>query len=381
MHEYGEIPNDVRIRPYLPLMPNMWRIFQKLGWERTTDYIQECEEIAYLFFEGRLNESINTSRLVLQEVIKEPEKVLSFLTAIPPITIRSDLLQGTIKLLGGDSLDVTWVAMSDFTQEVFIFLNTHLEDGIPVDWWIVNKDDELLDRRHMKLGHKIKDLPRKLNDFTKFAMKATDVLRDIRNERTPEWATSDYIVAPVGVSYAVDLFFTPSNFECLEKQWLGFGSKEKYKLPDYMFTIYPFFSLMKMMFVSGRESFISKASGLATKGHLYLQPLEKPIYDRFNNNMPVIIDIMKEIYSEGIPFPIQTIKSSMPNEKKKSEPDIRFQKTYPNGKFITLEDIDVTFEEALNGVYTDITIDTDPSEKIDESRILSKGIGTNTVIL
>ncbi|MHA1405145.1 MAG: hypothetical protein ACTSSI_15375, partial [Candidatus Helarchaeota archaeon] len=44
-------------------------------------------------------------------------------------TIRWNLCQGTTKLIGGESIDVIWIALSDFNQDVFRFLNTHLEDG------------------------------------------------------------------------------------------------------------------------------------------------------------------------------------------------------------------------------------------------------------
>jgi len=381
MNSYGDIPDDVRAKPFFPLMQNwIWKIFQELGWEKTEKYIHVAEDCAYFFFEDRLNESIKTSQAVHKGDIIEFDKILSYIIAIPPLTIRSDLLQGTTKLIGGESLDVIWIPMSDFNQEVFMFLNVHLEDGIPVDWWIVNKEDELLDRRHMKLGYKIREMPTRMKDFTKFGNRITEVLRDIRNERTPQWALSDYITAPVWVSYAVDLFVTCSNFETLAGMWQGWGAKEKYKLPDYMFTLHPWPSILNMMFVGGMESLIYKLSGLTTKGLLYLQPIEERTMEHFHNNIPVVIDILKRIYEKGIPFPIQTIKSTMPNVKNKSNPDIRFQRKYPKGKFITLEDLDISYDEAINGIFTKIDINTDPSEKIDASKIISRGIGTETVV-
>jgi len=378
-NNYGDIPEDVRAKPFLPTMQNwMWKIFKTLGWEKTEQYIHVAEDCAYYFFEERLNESIRTSQAVHNGRITEHEKVLSYITAIPPLTIRSDLCQGTTKLIGGESLDVTWIPMSDFNQEVFKFLNTHLEDGVPVDWWIVNRDDELLDRRHMKLGIKIRDMPTKLKAFTKFGTKVKEVLMDIRNERTPQWSSSHYITAPVWVSYAVEEFMASSNFESIAGMYQGWAAKDRFKLPDYCFTLHPWPTILNMMFQGGSASLQYKLSGLTTKSYLYIQPIEKRTMQHFHDNMPVAVDLMKESYAKGFPFPIQTIKSTLPNLKDKSNPGMRFQKEYPKGNFITMEDLNISFEDAVNGVFTDITHETDPGEKVDESRIISRGIGVGT---
>ena len=378
---YGDIPEDVRAKPFLPTMQNwMWKIFKTMGWEKMEKYIHVAEECAYYFFEDRLNESIKTSQAVYSGKYKESEhaKILSYITAIPPLTIRSDLCQGTTKLIGGESLDVTWIPVSDFNQEVFMFLNTHLEDGIPVDWWIVNRDDELLDRRHMKLGYKIRDMSTKIRDFTKFGNKIKDVLMDIRNERTPQWGLSHYIVAPVWTSYAVEEFMASSNFESIAGMYIGWAAKDKFNLPDYCYTLHPWPSILNMMYMGGMQALIYKLSGLTTKSQFFIQPIEKRTMQHFHDNMPEAVDLMKELYNEGFPYPIQTIKLTLPNIKKKDQPDIRFQKQYPKGNFITLEDLNITFEDAVNGIFTDITHETDPSEKITESRIISRGIGSGT---
>ncbi|MHA1405304.1 MAG: hypothetical protein ACTSSI_16190, partial [Candidatus Helarchaeota archaeon] len=370
-NNYGDIPEDVRAKPFLPTMQNwMWKIFKALGWEQMEKYIHVAEDCAYYFFEDRLNESISTAQAVYNGKITEHEKVLSYITAIPPLTIRSDLCQGTTKLIGGESLDVTWIPLSDFNQEVFMLLNTHLEDGIPVDWWIVNRDDELLDRRHMKLGYKIRDMPTRMRDFTKFGNKVKSVLMDIRNERTPQWNSSHYITAPVWTSYAVEEFMASSNFESIAGMYFGWATKDKYKLPDYCYTLHPWPSILNMMYMGGMEALIYKLSGLTTRSQFYIQPIEKRTMQHFHDNMPSAIDLMKESYAEGFPFPIQTIKLTMPNIKSKNA-EIRFQKQYPKGKFIKMEDLNITFEDAVNGIFTNITHETDPSEKIDESRIIS----------
>jgi hypothetical protein len=380
MFYYADIPDEWKIKPYLPLMPNLWQFYQELGWKRTTDYFKECQESAYDFFEDRLNESIKTSELIFRGKIKKPEQVLSYVISIPPVTIRSDLIQGTTKLLGGDSFDVTWVALDDVSQEIFILLNAHCEDGIPVDWWMVRSDDELLNRRHMKLGYKIRNLPIRMKNFNKAASKIFDVLKDIRNERSPWWAQSDYTVSIVWVSYAVELFIQGSNYETLAKIYDGWAARELFGLPDTLFSMYSKLpSVLFSMFYAGKQSILSKLTHLTTGGHLYCQPIEERTLKRHKDSTPEIFDILKRRdMDKGVPFPIQSLTSTMPNIKRKSEPDTRFEVKYPGKKFINVEDMGLTFDELIQGVYFDITAETQPDEKLDESRVLSKGIGSKT---
>ncbi len=380
MFYYADIPEDAIIKPFMPIMPIIWQFYQENGWEMTQKFLEECEDCAYYFFEDRLNESIKTAQYVFKGKFSDPDKVLSYVIVVPPITIRADLIQGTVKLLGGESFDVTWVAMNDLTQEIFIFLNAHCEDGIPVDWWIVRSDDEILDRRHMKYGWKIREIPQKTKDLKTTALRVLDVLRDIRNERTPQWATAQYIVAPVWVSFAVDLFLEISNFETLATMWEGRFAHQNYGLPDSLFAIHPFPSILNAMFLSGKHGFMSRAAHLVSEGHLYFQPIEERTYDRFANNLPEINRMMEKMVMEtGLPYPIQSLNSTLPNVKKKDNPDIRFQAKYPDGDFIKMKDSELDWDDVRIGTYFDITTDTSPGEKLDPSRILSRGIGSKTI--
>ena len=380
MFSYADIPDDWSIKPYIPLMPNFWQFYQELGWKRTTDYFEECQGSAYDFFEDRLNESIKTSELVFKGQIKEPEKVLSYVISVPPVTIRSDLVQGTTRLLGGDSFDVTWVALDDVSKEVFILLNAHCEDGIPVDWWIVRREDELLDRRHMKLGYKIRNLALRTKNFNKAGMRIFDVLKDIRNERTPWWAQSSYTVSTVWVSFAVELFIQGSNYETLAKVYDGWAARDLYGLPDELFSMYSKLpSVLFNMFYAGKQSIVSKLAHLTTGGHLYCQPIEERTLERHKTSTPEIYDLLRRRdMDRGVPFPIQTLGSTMPNIRRKKEPDKRFKVKYPSNNFINVEDMGLTFEDLISGVYFDITNETQPDEKLDETRVLSKGIGSKT---
>jgi len=84
----------------------------------------------------------------------------------PVIPLRADLTQGTMKLLYGDSLDMTFFALTDLDQELLFLLNGHMENGIPVDWWLIGPDDEVFERRHIKYGFKLKDAFKNSRDIT-----------------------------------------------------------------------------------------------------------------------------------------------------------------------------------------------------------------------
>ena len=380
MNLYGDIPEDTAIKPYLPIMRGVWDFYQQLGWELTTQLFEEFEKCAYYFFEDRLNESIKTSRAIMNGKLNEEQakKTLSYIITLPPVTIRSDLTSGTTKLVGGESFDVTWIALSDISKEVFIFLNAHCEDGIPVDWWIVRSDDELLDRRHMKLGIKIRDMPKKLKNINQLASRIRSVLFDIRNERTPEWGQSLYLVAPVWVTACANYYCAGTNFETQGEIYDGWGAKKIYNLPEPCFTFDPFPTILSALFNSGRESWIQKICQLLTEGQMYYQPIEERTRNYFHESFPEMFDILLTRIAKGLPFPIQSINAEMPNVKNKNNPDDRFQLKYPSKEFINTDDLGLSLDELVAGVFFDITPETKPGTKIDESIILSKGVGMTT---
>ncbi len=378
VHTYGEMPDDLYLKPFLPLLSFLWRVYKKLGWDGVDNYERIGDEGIYDFFETRLNESIYTCKDVIDGKITEPEKVLSYIIMIPSLVIRSDLVIGTQKLFGGDSADVTFAVVHDYNAELLILLNCHIEDGIPVDWYLIREQDEILDRRHMKYGYKLREIPRRAKDMTKSANILMDVLKDIRNERTPQWSDADYYVGSVISSWAINLLCIPSNYESAGETYDGWASKEIYKLPDYTFTLHPYPSAFNMFFYKGRKDFCKIVASLTTNMNFYIQPFEPRNLELIRTRVPELFAIYQDqVLNEGVPYPIQTINSQYQNIKSK-DPNIRFEKKYPKGDFITPDDIGLDFEEFLQGVYLDVNHET-PAKKIDESKILSTGIGRNTI--
>ncbi len=376
---YGELSDDLNIKPYLPLFSFLWKVYKELGWEDGLDnYEAMGAESIYKFFETRLNESILTAKDVMANKIEIPEKILSYILMLPNTPIRSDLSIGINKLFGGDSCDVTFCAVNDTDNSVLALLNCHEEDGIPVDWWMIKEDDELLDRRHMKYGHKLRDIPKKAKNIKMGAVRLQDVLKDIRNERTPQWSDSGYFSATLLSSWAINLLCVPSNYEALGDMYDGWASKELYGLPDYTFALLPFPTAFSMFLMQGRDGFMMKLGSLTTQLKLYVLPWEEENYNIIKTRAPGVFNMYKKsIETEGVPFPIQSLNSEYPNIKKK-DPNIKFDRTYPSGQRIMLEDLGLTFDEFTKGVYLNIDNETTP-QKVGKETIISRGIGRNTV--
>lgn len=380
VHTYGEMPDDLYLKPFLPILSFLWRVYKEHGWEGVDNYEAMGDEGIFDFWERRLNEGIYTARDVIDGKFPQPERVLSYIIMLPSLSIRSDLAIGTQKLFGGESTDVTFATVKDQDADLLLLLNCHVEDGVPVDWYMIREDDDILNRRHLKYGYKLREIPRRMKNMKKSALMLMDILKDIRNERTPQWATSNYFVGTVISSWAINLMCIPSNYEGIAETYDGYASKEKYKLPDYTFGLHPFPSAFNIFLLQGRNDFSKKIASLTTNMDLYIQPFEPRNLELIRTRVPHLFKIYKDqIENEGVPFPIQTLDSTYPNLKSKN-PNIRFDKKYPKGDFIKPEDLELSFEEFLKGVYLDVNHET-PAKKIDKSKILSMGIGRDTKFL
>ncbi len=382
IHTFGEIPDEIRFKPYMPLFPNTWGLYRKFGWDEFHQFNISAEEGCYDFFETRFNETIATSEDVLSEKLEDPAKILSYLLVLPNVAIRADLLQGTSKLFAGESVDCTYIIVKHDTQEVFALLNGHLEAGLPVDWWFVRPDDELLDRRHMKIGYKLREIPSRIKDLRKSSLRLIDVLKDIRNERTPQWAGAHYFVVNAYETFALNLLYEPSSYESICQGYNGWAAKEIYHLPDYAFALIPWPEMINIFLFQGRHEFAKKLASLATHGHLYISPFEEKNRDLIIRLHPHIYNWYKtEKIGRGVPKPIQTLNCEFPNIKNKKDPDNRFAPKYPLGEWIHPKNLGLTDEELSKGVYLDVTHETPLDAKIDEAHVISIGIGRNTRFL
>ena len=167
--------------------------YTQAGYGKFEEIMPIIPDIAYDFIKLRLDEAIMSAQDCINGKLKDPEKTMAYMLFPPITTVRCDLQQGLSKLLYGDSIDISFVIFYDLTGEIVFIFNGHCEDGIPIDWWLVGPDDEdVLERRHMKYGYKIKDIPTIAKGMEKSGDMLLGILQDIRNERSPQWASSTY---------------------------------------------------------------------------------------------------------------------------------------------------------------------------------------------
>ena len=134
---YGDIPDSFVMKQYYPLGRHTWDIFEELGTEYWDVGIGALSKPGALndFFMARLNNSIETSRLVMNGTISEEDSQNMFTYSLfPPIfCVWSDLQQGFQKLMLGTSVDATFILLDDKNQEMFFALNTHQDLGGQVE--------------------------------------------------------------------------------------------------------------------------------------------------------------------------------------------------------------------------------------------------------
>jgi hypothetical protein len=317
-------------------------MYKKTGLSYYEKANAKLNEILYPTFKLRLDESLMTAKYTIEGKLKQPNKTFSYMLFPPVGGIRADLQQGAMKLLYGDSCDTTFVVADDISSEIKFLVNAHLENGIPVDWWIDGPNDELLERRHRKYGFKIRETPQRIKKMTKIGLTLIDLLKDIRNERAPQWFRATYQICVLWTSGMLNAIGEPSNFETWAFIYDGIKAKDL-GLPDYYHCYCPWPPLIKTITMMGRNGFINLICGLSIEGRLVIQPIEPESLEILKKDFPEIIDLWVNIQwiKKGVSTPAMTLACKLPDFKKKStykdgprHHDLCFQISYNISLFI-----------------------------------------------
>ncbi len=357
---------------------------------------QDQQDLLNDFFIARLNNSIETSRMVVEGSISEEDsqKIFTYSLFPPIFCIRSDLQKGFQKLMLGESVDTTFILLDDQTQELFFLLNTHQQDGVPVDWFNINPQDEILDRRHMKYGYKLRAFPKRMkNNLPKVAKSIIDILKDIGNERTPKWSISPYSVAIAWMGAAVNSIYMLSSVESIISLQDYFNAKRVYKLPMEWVGSFPTPPTLNSFTFMDRPVFGARFGGLTSGNNLYLAGMEDHIYDWSMNELSEMMKITyhrawgynstPEDEHHGTLLPDAESHYHPPIFKKKIYEQELFDFIYDQASFstypkLTMETFNLDFDTARKGVYTDITNLTTDKDEINESNIISLGLAKDT---
>ncbi len=380
-HYYGEIPDDYRSKEYLLLCPHIFRCFRELGLEYIERVYPKYQKILPEATQYRFSNMIFTSKEIVEGKILPDMAEKIILYTIPHVmSVRADLQMGLQKLLFGDSTDISFLILDDKTNELFHVTNLHSENGIPVDWWVVNHGDELLNRRHMKHGIRLKDIPKKTSNYLKATKMVRELLLDIRNERTPQFSHSMYSLSTVNSSMMFNLFAELSNYEIFNTIWMGMNSKRVYKMPDQLFTLYPSPPLIGTLTYLSMREWTSKLVGLASGRRLVLHQVEDLAIDWIKEEFPEILPmVLLDQWKAGIPNPGMTMGCDIPDKKEKLlDQTGNLVRHYPQGQRLTLEDLEIPEEEAFKGYLTNITDENLLDLLISKKNLISQNMGRFT---
>ncbi|NVM30920.1 MAG: hypothetical protein HWN65_18915 [Candidatus Helarchaeota archaeon] len=381
MHDYEEIPDSYKSKEYLLLCPHIFRCFRELGLEYFDNIYPEYKKILPEATNYRFSNMIFTSKEIMEGKIPPEQAEKIILYTIPHVmSVRADLQMGLLKLLFGDSTDISFLILNDENNEIFHVTNLHAENGIPVDWWQVDSEDELLERRHIKYGYKLREIPSKTKNLIKASKMIRDTLMDIRNERTPWWQASMYSLSSVNTACMFNLFAELSNYEMFNLIWMGLNTKRIYGMADQLFNLYPSPPLIGTLAFLLRREWTSKLVGLASGRRLVLHQVEDVAIDWIKEKFPEALSIMLlEQWKQGIPNPRMSMACDIPEDKDKmlnESGDLVRQ--YPEGSRLTLENLEVPQDEGFKGYLTNIT-DEDPLDlSISKQNLISKNMGRFT---
>jgi len=382
LYNFGDIPEDSRTKYFLPLSRHVFKVFRKFGTEYMETIFPKFKQVQYDVTKSRWDNMIYTGTKIQSGEIPPQDAEQTMLYTVPHVvTCRADLQVGSNKLLYGDSCDVSFAILDDFTYELLFIFNGHMESGIPVDWWLVMQDEELLDRRHMKYGYKMREIPQRTKNLTDGAHLLMDILRDIRNERTPQFADSLLWVSMCWSSAMFNLFSELTNYETLSGIFHGLASKVMYKLPDFYFIYYPIPPLFGSLMYTTLEKFDAVIAGLTSSHFLVLNTIEDGAIKWVKDEIPEMYQLiyLAQWNEEGLPTPQMSMKTEIPTKKEKFvDKDGQLVRKVPEGTRLTLENLGITEEEAFKGYLTDIDHETPLTFQPSHDTLVSQGRGIYT---
>lgn len=378
---YGDIP-ACRDKHFIPLMPNMWKLFLEVGWEKLSGIFMELAYNVYNLGYERLKNTVDTAKLILEGKL-DGTTIVNYSLSPPFYTIRNDLQSGTLKLLYGESCDSTFIICNTFdeTEQIGFLMNCHLEQGLPVDWWTVSHDDELLNRRHLKLGIKLKDLPAKSKNYDQIGWRAREILQDVRNERTPQWSNSAYFTGACRMTGVMNCLLELSNYELFFHLYNSYNTKRLYGLEDLMFSYTPFPPLLSTAIFLDQPGFVLRTVGLCTGLNWSLQGFHDSNIKYFKENFAETWDIlMNQAWLQGIPLPQMTLDWKYPHIKEKKDYMEKFTRVTALKRHLLLDDLGINLEEAYKGVFLNYSYEDDP-ETLSHDKIISIGMGKDAIVL
>ncbi len=381
---YKSIPEDVYSKRWAPLSPTVLYNLQFYDW---SDYrvlaAERMDENEARLFDERMKNSLSLNEALDLGKIKRKAETMVYWGYPPNLTIRADLHSSSSVMIYGPSHDISFLGVNDITREIRFGFTLHMEDGYPTDYWIMLPDDEALEKRHMKLGYKLKEMPQKFDDLALAASRVRDIMMDIRNERNPQWAASSYQVALFFIMIGGITKF--SNWDAIGQIYDGVNARNMYQLPHSLFLYEPWPPMLNTFFALKRDQWCVSLSRMLSMNQLYMQHVDKDVLEHgkkhyYDEYLRQLLNYSYQLKVLGVPLPKQTLECELP----KYDPNIGEWQSidfkYPKGPLIFYEDLGLTFDEAISGVLFNITHKS-KVEKVTHDDIISIGHGFDTKYL
>ncbi|NVM04728.1 MAG: hypothetical protein HWN67_20580, partial [Candidatus Helarchaeota archaeon] len=157
---YKTIPDNLYTKKFIPLTPGVLWILQFIDWDEYESFLKyDISEEAGRVLHGRMEDGIALEKAIEEGKITRKSETMVYWGFPPSLTIRADLHSSSSVMIYGPSHDISFLGINDITRECVLMFNIHMEDGFPVDWWYAYGDEDFFDRRHMKLGYKLREMP------------------------------------------------------------------------------------------------------------------------------------------------------------------------------------------------------------------------------
>lgn len=379
---YKSIPNNIYSKKLFPITPHVLWALQFIEWKDLTRILEEgITDEAVSSFAKRLDDSFALNKALEEGRLKRKSETMVWWGMPPNLTIRADLHSASSKMIYGPSHDVSFMGVRDTDREIEFVFNIHMEEGFASDYWWISGEDEIFKRRHMKLGYRLKEMAQKFDDLSEAAVRIKDIMTDIRNEHHPEWSNSSYTICLFFVLIGITTTF--SSWDALGQIHDGINSKSMYKLPYSLYLYQPVPPILNSLFALGRREWVVYLTRMLSGNQLYMQPNNREILEHAKTAFPEYFDrvmllISYELKKVGIPLPAQTMDVIPPKFNPTTGEWETLEFKFPPGPRIFYEDLDISFDEANQGILFDITHKSKIEDKVTRENIISIGHGFNT---
>ena len=170
------------------------------------DMVEEMETGDSEAVDKALDMAADETALEAMEEILAIDMFTSYGFSPPVVNLPIRLSPAVLVMVMGNSFDNFYNTVDQFSLENVPYLeNWHYEDGVQtaaIHYWYENAE-AVLDRRHLRTGEKFRYLliQRSVGEGE---MMCIDITKDIRNEKTPEYATSAMFGTMYPIAISID---------------------------------------------------------------------------------------------------------------------------------------------------------------------------------